>query len=95
MAPKIPQLLFIVAESRRPLYDSLRRTFANDDTVQVILDRRVAERRRRRPRKRKTERRQAERRAQREIDWQIRARGYAVVGVTARYRRSPGERKAR
>jgi hypothetical protein len=73
--------VFIVGRSRRALHDSLRRTFADDDFVQVVLDRRVAERRRRRARPRKTERRQGERRAQREIDKQLRARAYAVVGV--------------
>lgn len=73
--------MFIVGRSRRALHDSLRRTFADDDFVQVVLDRRVAERRRRRARPRKTERRQGERRAQREIDKQLRARAYAVVGV--------------
>ncbi len=79
--PKVPRLLFIVDGSRRPLYDSLRRTFAGDDTVEVVLNRRVADRRHKEPRARTSERRQRERRAKREIDRQIRARGYAVVGV--------------
>lgn len=82
--------MFIVGRSRRALHDSLRRTFADDDFVQVVLDRRVAERRRRRARPRKTERRQGERRAQREIDEQLRARAYAVVGVLT-IQRAPGE----
>ncbi|MEK7385321.1 MAG: hypothetical protein AABZ83_02670, partial [candidate division NC10 bacterium] len=60
--PKLRRLVFIVGRSRRALHDSLRRTFADDDFVQVVLDRRVAERRRRRARPRKTERRQGERR---------------------------------
>lgn len=82
------RLLFIVSRSRGPLYESLRRTFEADDSVQVVLDRRVAERRRRRRGPRTTERRRGERRAQREIDRQLRARGYAVVEV-AKLRRSP------
>ena len=82
--------MFIVGRVRRALHDSLRRTFADDDFVQVVLDRRIAERRRRRSRPRKTERRQAERRARREIDTQLRTRGYAVVGVLTLHR-APGE----
>jgi hypothetical protein len=87
---RVQRLLFIVARSRRELYDSLKRTFAGDDTVQVLLDRRVAERRGARARKRKTERRQKERRAQRAIERQLLARGYAVVGVP-RLQRTPRE----
>jgi len=80
----------MVGRGRRALYDSLGRTFADDDFVQVVLDRRVAERRRRRARPRKPERRRAERRAQPEIDEQLRTRGYAVVGVPT-MPRAPGE----
>ena len=91
MSPvRIKRLLFVVGQRRRALYDSLRRTFENDDTVQVVLDRRVTERRRRRPGKRKAERRKTDRRLQREIEKQIRAHGYAVVGVTA-FQRHPKE----
>ncbi len=91
MAPtKLQRLVFTVGRSRRALYDSLRRTFADDDFVQVILDRRVAERRLRRARPRPSERRRAERRVQREIDTQLRTRGYAVVGVLT-MPRAPGE----
>ena len=90
MAPgRIVRLLFIVARRRGPFYESLRRTFGGDDTVQVVLDRRVAERRRKRPARRKEDRRQADRRAQRQIDRQIRSRGYAVVGVRV-FQRPPG-----
>jgi len=94
---RVQRLVFVVSRGRRPLYESLRRTFDGDDTVQVVLDRRVAERRRRRPARRKPERRRADRRAQRAIDRRIRARGYAVVGVLTA-QRAPGaasERKAR
>jgi hypothetical protein len=83
MADTIRRLLFIV-ESRRPaFYESLRRTFRGDDTVQVVLDRRRGERRRRRSGGRRTgrEQRAGERRAKLEIERQIRTRGYAVVGV--------------
>lgn len=96
--PKIRRILFIVGQGRRALYDSLRRTFADDDFVQVVLDRRVADRRRRRPRPPRTERRQTERRAEEEIERQLHARGYAVLGVTALPRpptRAAADRKAR
>ncbi|MBI2491243.1 MAG: hypothetical protein HYV94_03950 [Candidatus Rokubacteria bacterium] len=99
MAPgRIERLLFIVGRGRRPFYESLRRTFGGDDTVQVVLDRRVAERRRKRPARRKEDRRQADRRARRQIDRQIRSRGYAVVGVGTFQRPAaapPADRKAR
>jgi len=98
--PRTHRLLFIVGRQRRALYDSLRRTFENDDTVQIVLDRRVRERRRRRPTRRTAERRRSERRAQRAIDAQLGARGYAVVGVLTFLRApagtpAPAGRKAR
>jgi hypothetical protein len=95
---RIERLLFIVARGRGPFYESLRRTFDGDDTVQVVLDRRVAERRRKRPARQRDEHRQADRRAQRQIDRQIRSRGYAVVGVGTFQRppaAPPADRKAR
>ena len=100
MLPRIQRVLFIVGRQRRALYDSLRRTFAGDDTVQVVLDRRVRERRRRRRPRTSGERRRRERRAQRAIDAKLRARGYAVVGVLTVQRApapipAPAERPAR
>lgn len=82
----IRRLLFIVGSRRPGFYESLRRTFRGDDTVQVVLDRRRGERRKNRRagrRKDVREQRVSERRDRREIDRQIRARGYAVVGITA------------
>jgi hypothetical protein len=86
MAEMIRRLLFIVGSKRPDFYESLRRTFRGDDTVQIVLDRRRGERRLvRRPVRRGTgpEQRGAERRAQLEIQRQLRSRGYAVVGVLA------------
>jgi hypothetical protein len=86
MAGMIRRLLFIVGSKRPEFYESLRRTFRGDDTVQVVLDRRRGERRRlRRPvcRGAGPEQRGADRRAQLEIQRQLRSRGYAVVGVPA------------
>jgi hypothetical protein len=94
MATPIRRLLFIVGSRRPNFYDSLRRTFRGDDTVQVVLDRRHAERRAGRRaggRGAAWEQRVTERREHLEIEWQIRARGYAVVGIAAS-RPTPGRR---
>jgi hypothetical protein len=100
MAETIRRLLFIVGSRRPDFYTSLRRTFRGDDTVQVVLDRRRGERRlgrRAAGRKRGPEHREAERRAHLEIERQLRARGYAVVGVLGSNQASagPSARKAR
>jgi hypothetical protein len=82
----IRRLLFIVGSRRLDFYESLRRTFRGDDTVQVVLDRRRGERRKTRragSRQDVREQRVSERREHREIERQLRARGYAVVGVPA------------
>jgi hypothetical protein len=84
MAETIRRLLFIVGSERPDFYESLRRTFRGDDTVQIVLDRRRGERRGgRRPTRRGAgpEQRGADRREQLEIQRQLRSRGYAVVGV--------------
>jgi hypothetical protein len=82
----IRRLLFIVGSRRIDFYESLRRTFRGDDTVQVVLDRRRSERRKNRRAGGRTvarEQRVSERRERQEIDRQLRARGYAVVGIPA------------
>src|SRR5262249_34725417 len=82
MAETIRRLLFIVGSTRPDFYESLRRTFRGDDTVQIVLDRRRGDRRgTRRPVRRTVgrEQRGAERREQLEIQRQLRSRGYAVV----------------
>jgi hypothetical protein len=86
MPTTIRRLLFIVGSRRTDFYESLRRTFEGDDTVQIVLDRRRGERRRRRragSRAVRPEQRVAERREHLEIERQLRSRGYAVVGVPA------------
>ena len=86
MAETIRRLLFIVGSRRPDFYESLRRTFRGDDTVQIVLDRRRGDRRAtRRPARRTAgrEQRGADRREQLEIQRQLRSRGYAVVGVPA------------
>ena len=95
MATPIRRLLFIVGSRRPDFYESLRRTFRGDDTVQVVLDRRYAERRAGRRaggRMAARDQRVAERREHLEIEWQIRARGYAVVGIPASLPMAPARR---
>jgi hypothetical protein len=97
MPETIRRLLFIVGSKRPDFYESLRRTFRGDDTVQIVLDRRRGERRGpRRPGRRPVTREQrgADRREQLEIQRQLRSRGYAVVGVPSSdaYALRPGSR---
>jgi len=84
MAEVIRRLLFIVGSKRPAFYESLRRTFRGDDTVQVVLDRRRGERRRSCPPGRRLighAPRGADRREQLDVQRQLTTRGYAVVGV--------------
>jgi hypothetical protein len=94
MATTIRRLLFIVGSRRPEFYESLRRTFRGDDTVQVVLDRRRGDRRasRRAGGRAARDQRVAERREHLEIEWQIRARGYAVVGIPAAGPPTPARR---
>ena len=95
MATPIRRLLFIVGSRRPEFYESLRRTFRGDDTVQVVLDRRRAERRAGRRAGGRTaarDQRVAERRDHLEIEWHIRARGYAVVGIPGSRPTAPARR---
>lgn len=78
---KIRKLVFVVAPGQRRLYESLTRTFACDDTVQVVLDRRTGERRQRGERP-AADRRRADRR-RRDVEAKLAERGFAVVGVVA------------
>jgi hypothetical protein len=74
----IAKHLLIVARHRRELYEQIKRAFAGHETVQVVLDRRVTDRRRR---KEPTlpERRGADRRARSIIDDQLRTIGWSLV----------------
>jgi len=69
--------LFIVARSKRELYDDLQRELEGRP-VTVILDRREGERRQR-TQLDEPERRVRDRRRQATIDAAIRARGFAIV----------------
>lgn len=80
--PKIRRLVFIVAPGQRQLYESLRRTFSDDRSVEVILDRRGGQRRQR-AEPRPADRRRTERRRDLDAQKRLAARGYAVVAVVA------------
>src|SRR5262245_4218442 len=95
MARPIRRLLFLVGSRRPEFYESLQRTFRGDDTVQVVLDRRRGERRTVRRAGGRTaprEQRVADRREHLEIEWQLRSRGYAVVGIPAARPGAPARR---
>jgi len=69
--------LFVVARDREKLYDYVKRAFAENPTVQVVLDRRVGERRRagmsRIPNRRQGDRRRSD------VSGQLKALGWAIV----------------
>jgi hypothetical protein len=72
--------LFIVSRDRPDLYRYLSQTFADAATVEVIWDRRTAERRG--PSKNADpERRRRDRRARPPVDEEIRAVGYAFLAL--------------
>jgi hypothetical protein len=74
----VERLLFIVSQSRRELYESLRVVLGQERGVEVILDRRV-EKRRRRDVPPPMERRRYGRRARPLEDSEIQTRGWTVV----------------
>jgi hypothetical protein len=76
------RLIFLVSPAHRELYASLTRTFAQDDTVQVVLDRRRTDRRRKGEHV-AGDRRRVERRRNTDVQHKLTARGYAVVGIIA------------
>ena len=73
-----PARMFIVARRHAELYEYLNAQFADDGTVRVVLDRRLASRRRR-ALPAAAERRRLDRRARPEVDEQLRATPLAIV----------------
>jgi hypothetical protein len=71
--------LVIVALTNLVEYEILRQTFANDTSVQVILDRRVRADRRWSRGRVAVERRRADRRTRPEVDRQLQSHGRATV----------------
>jgi hypothetical protein len=70
--------LFIVSRHCRDLYAYLTERFATDSAVEVILDRRLLERRRERA-PQDTERRRASRRRRPEIEMELQTRSHAIL----------------
>ena len=76
-APAIKQLL-IVARDRQTLYEHVKRTFSDNPSVEVILDRRSAESRTT-TRASAPERRRGDKDLRLETDYHLRAFGWAIV----------------
>jgi len=75
---KVRRHLLVVARDHPHIYEYLKRMFAGNDTLEVILDRRNGDRRRPATNHHPDRRRASDRRRQ-EIDSQLRALGWAVV----------------
>ena len=75
----MPALLMIVARDRMPLYERLREEFDAEETVDVVLDRRVGDRRRG-TQPISAEQRRAERRRA-GLDNQLKRIGWATIHV--------------
>jgi hypothetical protein len=73
--------LFIVSRDHTGLEVHLRERFKGDDKVEVIIDRRSAERRRSAVSPSDGERRRVDRRANTEADVELRTRSHVVVTV--------------
>ena len=71
-------LLFIVSRDESTLYDVLRREFASEREVNVMLDRRVVQRRRNGGPPRGDERRHSDRRVHAQVEAGLRSLGWAV-----------------
>jgi len=76
--PAVKPYVVIALPDRRELYEYFRRKFRRAATIEVVRDRRVADRRRRAA-ERPVDRRQRDRRARRAIDTELRAFGFAIV----------------
>ncbi len=74
----IVKQLLIVARNRRQLYEEIKRAFAGHENVDVILDRRVLERRRSKGAL-EVDRRSRSRRSRPDIDEQLRTIGWSLV----------------
>ena len=72
------QQLIVVARDREHLFNVFTRAFEGNTTVQLVLDRRVADRRRQSA-PYEGERRQRNRRSPQTTDGQLRAMGWAII----------------
>ena len=73
--------LFIVSRQHPDLYTYLRERFATDTAVEVILDRRVGQRRQREEPAPTEDRRRADRRARPEVELELRSRSHAIITI--------------
>jgi hypothetical protein len=72
--------LFVVSRQYPDLYEYLRERFASDSAVEVILDRRISERRKQQT-PRNAERRRAERRQRPEVEVELQTRSHAIITI--------------
>ena len=72
--------LFVVSRRYPDLYEYLRERFASDTAVEVILDRRMGERRQRQA-SHPTERRRADRRQRPEVELELQTRSHAIITI--------------
>jgi len=70
--------LFLVSRLEARLYEYLLERFRDDGNVEVILDRRRGERRRRSERQ-EPERRRSDRRTRREVDLELQLRSHVIL----------------
>lgn len=74
------RVLFVVSRERSERYDSLAQAFSDDDEVQVIFDRRHADRRRQQTVIAGSDRRRRDRRSTARA-WAIRAMGWVQISM--------------
>jgi hypothetical protein len=72
--------VFVVSRQHPDLYAYLRERFANDAAVEVILDRRLGQRRQR-AEERDVDRRRADRRARPEVELELQTRSHAIITI--------------
>ena len=72
-------LFFIVSRESPKQFEYLKRAFAKEESVRVILDRRVAERRVRQTPGDESERRRGDRRSRPHLDREMETLGWALI----------------
>jgi hypothetical protein len=80
-SPAGTRQLIVVARDREYLYNFLRRAFEDNEMVQIVSDRRLAERRKHSA-PQEGGKRQGSRRSQKTVDGMLRAMGWTVVHVS-------------
>lgn len=73
--------VFVVSRQHPDLYHYLRERFASDSAVEVVLDRRVSERRQRHT-PYGTDRRRVDRRRRPEVERELQTRSHAVITIS-------------